>query len=119
MRTSYVEGRSGITQQYHSEYRAFRSARYRCNNPRYKDYESYGGRGIRFLLKSFDEFFSKLGPKPTPAHSLDRIDNDKDYALDNIRWATKSEQSSNQRKRRKVTRIRIPIWNPSIEGLCC
>lgn len=39
-----------------------------------------------------------LGPKPTPAHSLDRIDNDRGYEPGNLRWATKSEQNLNRRK---------------------
>jgi hypothetical protein len=40
---------------------------------------------------------SILGPPPTPAHSADHIDRNKDNdTLDNIRWATKKEQNKNQ-----------------------
>jgi len=41
-----------------------------------------------------------LGPKPSPKHTVDRIDNDGHYVPGNVRWATRSEQNKNQRPRR-------------------
>lgn len=49
---------------------------------------------------SFDNFIADMGPKPTPQHSLDRINNDKGYSPDNCRWATTAEQASNKRPRK-------------------
>jgi hypothetical protein len=71
---------------------AYENAKARCcnaNHPRWKD---YGGRGIKFLFESIAQFMTELGPRPTPEHSLDRINNDGDYAPGNVRWATKSEE---------------------------
>ena len=85
---------------YSKEYRAYAGAKSRCMRPTTTGYENYGGRGIQFLFHDFQEFISHVGPKPDPLLTLDRIDNDGPYALGNVRWATRSEQKRNQRKRR-------------------
>lgn len=79
------------------EYRAYIAAKKRCTNPNTDDWPLYGGRGIRFLFSSFQEFLSEIGPKPSPEHSIDRKDPDGDYCIGNVRWATAHEQRVNQR----------------------
>ncbi|MDD1677763.1 MAG: hypothetical protein LUO93_01080 [Methanomicrobiales archaeon] len=46
---------------------------------------------------AFDAFIETLGPKPTPKHTLDRMDASGNYAPGNLRWADKSTQSANRR----------------------
>lgn len=85
------------------EHRAWRNAKYRVLNPNSKNYPDYGGRGIDMdprWVESFQAFYDEVGPKPDPSLSLDRIDNDRGYWPGNVRWATRSEQQSNQRQRR-------------------
>ena len=88
---------------YPAEAKAYDGMRDRCLNPSNPNYKNYGGRGIKihasFLDSAlgFGHFFAELGPKTSPEHSLDRIDNDGDYAPGNIRWATRLEQQRNKR----------------------
>lgn len=69
----------------------------RCNRPADIRYHQYGGRGIKFLFNDMQEFIECVGPRPSPAHSLDRIDNDGHYVAGNVRWATKEVQTFNKR----------------------
>jgi hypothetical protein len=83
------------------EARAYYDAKKRCTNPKDNAWEDYGGRGIKFLFTSVAQFFAELGPRPE-GMSLDRKDNDGNYEPGNVRWATRKEQSNNQRPKRKT-----------------
>lgn len=75
----------------------------RCFDPKNKSYERYGGRGITMCKEwndSFELFFAHVGKKPSPQHSIDRINNEGNYEPGNVRWATALEQNNNRRKRR-------------------
>lgn len=80
----------------HPERQAFLAAKQRCSNPAHRDYAYYGGRGIRFLFSSFEQFAAELGPKPSPKHSIDRIENDGHYEPGNVRWALPLQQIRNR-----------------------
>lgn len=72
----------------------------RCENPKRKQFDKYGGRGIRVCTEwrvSFERFLADVGPAPSSRHSLERIDNDGHYEPGNVRWATNWEQSRNTR----------------------
>jgi len=79
------------------EYKAYTDAKGRCTNPRSQAWHNYGGRGIRFLFASYEDFIKCVGPRPAGL-SLDRIDNDSHYEPGNVRWATPSEQERNKRR---------------------
>ena len=69
----------------------------RCNNPNHISYKNYGGRGIKCLFNTFNEFLQELGPKPTKNHTVNRIDNDKHYEPGNIEWTTWTKQNQSKR----------------------
>lgn len=84
-----------------AEYRVWRHMIGRCHNPSDHSYGNYGGRGIIVCEEwrnSFRIFLRDVGARPSPKHSLDRINNDGPYAPNNVRWATKSEQLNNTRR---------------------
>jgi hypothetical protein len=82
-----------------SEYSSWTHMRARCENPKNFNYERYGGRGIKICdrWKSFQNFFSDMGPKPTTQHTIERKNNDLGYEPDNCVWATMEEQRQNRR----------------------
>lgn len=80
-----------------TEWRAYNAANGRCNNPNNPKYKNYGGRGIKFLFGSFEQWYDEIGQKPSPQHSHDHIDNNSNYEPGNVRWATKTVQRLNFR----------------------
>lgn len=77
------------------ENKAYHAAKQRCENPNDNRYYRYGARGIQFKFRNFAEFLAAVGLKPSPQHSLDRVDNNGHYEAGNVRWATRKEQMQN------------------------
>jgi hypothetical protein len=92
------------------EYLAWRAMIQRCENKNTKHYKRYGGRNIKIYppwRESFENFLSDNGFKPSPKHSLDRINNDGNYEPGNCRWATLQEQQRNKKNSIKVDGIAL------------
>jgi hypothetical protein len=91
------------------EYRAWRRMLFSCYNENAKEYDNYGGRGIKVCdrwldpANGFTDFLSCVGRAPSPKHSIDRIDVNGHYEPKNVRWATSTEQGRNRRNNRLLT----------------
>lgn len=71
------------------------SDRRKCQNDVIK--KRYRDRGIKVCEEFHDflKFLAHIGPKPTPTHTLDRIDNNRGYEIGNVRWISQAEQNRN------------------------
>ena len=88
------------------ENRAWGDMKQRCHNKDNKRYHRYGGRGIKVCKrwrKSFENFIKDMGLRPSPKHSLERIDNNKGYLPSNCTWATREDQYRNRAPTKLIT----------------
>lgn len=88
------------------EYKAWLEMRRRCLVKNKHNSHRYSERGILVCqrwLDSFEAFLADMGKRPSCSHSIDRIDNDGNYEPENCRWATKRQQSRNQRTNHLVS----------------
>lgn len=88
------------------EYQSFNGMLHRCNNIDRDDYHHYGGRGIKVCDSwdpskggNFSNFLSDMGTRPKGS-TLDRVDVNGNYEPGNCRWAIRSIQTHNSRKKR-------------------
>lgn len=88
-----------------SVYRRWAAMVERCQAPSSTSFQNYGGRGIKVCEQwlKFENFIRDMGHPPTPAHTLERIDNNGNYEPSNCRWATRKDNNRNRRANRYLT----------------
>jgi hypothetical protein len=79
-----------------TEYRIFQNMKDRCSNPKNKHFKNYGGRGIKVLWASFEDFIRDMGARPHRAW-IEREENDLDYGPNNCKWVSPAVNSINKR----------------------
>lgn len=84
---------------YKPEYTTWESMKSRCLCKTNKFYNVYGGRGITISdewITDFKKFYEDMGPKPSPSHSIDRINVNGNYCKENCRWEIRYNQDRNR-----------------------
>ena len=108
--TNYRHGLNGTR-----THRAWSNMRTRCTNANRNRYANYGGRNITFDTRwsVFENFLADMGECP-PGMSLERLDVDGNYTLENCVWADRAMQARNKRNNVFVTyldrRMCIADW---------
>ena len=86
-------------------YGIWRSMIYRCSSPNSNSFPNYGGRHVPITVcerwqgapDGFMNFVADMGPRPSPRHTVERVNNDGPYAPWNCEWRTGARQASNRR----------------------
>lgn len=102
---------------HHPVYSNWRGIMKRCFSVNHDSYSRYGGIGIKpcgYIAASPRNLLAHIGERPSPQHSVDRINGTEGYncgqceeclsagRINNLRWATKSEQSRNMKSNHVV-----------------
>lgn len=99
--------RSGVKKNNPRIFKIWQGMRQRCNNPNDKDYEQYGGRGIKVCAewdRSSESFINwALQNGYSDDLSIDRRDVNGNYCPENCHWATTTEQARNRRMQKSNT----------------
>ncbi len=79
---------------------SFDHAKWRCENKRARNYNRYGGRGIKFLitLSEFVELWIRDGAENMKSPTIDRIDNNGHYEFNNCQFIERAENTSKMRR---------------------
>lgn len=85
----------------HPLYSSWLAMMRRCYREGHKSFYNYGGRGIKVCERWHDvkRFIEDVGERPE-GMTMDRINNNDDYAPDNFKWSTAEEQQRNTRRTR-------------------
>lgn len=71
------------------EYGVWVHIKQRCYNQNSNSYKNYGAKGVTICkewLNDSQAFLDYIGKRPSPKHSLDRINKNKGYEPGNIKW---------------------------------
>ncbi len=97
---------NGLTSSERRLYDIWHTMIRRCEDPRCKDYENYGARGVSVCERWHDfRVFAKWAKRAGYRCNLtlDRMDSSAGYSPANCRWTTMAEQSRNRRSNVRIT----------------
>lgn len=80
--------------------RIYRSIKKRCNNI---NDPNYGGRGIKCLWESFEDFYNDMNDTYKENLTIERINNNEHYCKENCKWVDRKVQANNTRRNHIIT----------------
>lgn len=94
----------------------WRNMHYRCECPHNRMFKSYGGRGITVCVRwsLFENFVSDMG-NGKRGWSIERVDNDAGYCVENCVWATPLRQARNMQR---TVWVNIPEFRGCLQDAC-
>ena len=106
VRTGVCKGKAGEKRIYHPAYKAWQNMMTRCYNPKANNFHRYGGRGIEVCVRWHEsfKFLEDMLPTWFEGGSLDRINNDGNYAPKNCAWIPLSE---NKAKNSRIIEVEV------------
>lgn len=94
-----------------SLYRTWGQMKSRCSNTKAPCWKRYGGRGIKVCDEWINDFAAfrtwALANGYKPGLTIDRVDNDGNYAPENCQWLTLSENSKKVRREERAKKASI------------
>lgn len=95
-------------------YNIYRHMLNRCYNRNVERFPDYGGRGITVCDEwrgdgGFERWLAYVGERPSPQHSIDRIDTNGHYEPGNVRWALPLQQAMTRRRTSTVLLDRVEM----------
>lgn len=90
----------------------------RCVDPTVNDFEHYGGKDVPVCVQSdwhtpgnlgigaarmTQYILDRIGPRPSPRHQIDRINNSRGYEHGNLHWVMPAQNCRNRSNNRELT----------------
>lgn len=105
----------------HPLYALWSQMKQRCSNPHMANFKYYGAKGVKVCERwqEFWQFAADMGARPSPLHTIERLDGDKDYEPGNCCWALQRQQARNKRNVKLTDEIVRQIKARSRRGEKC
>ena len=99
------------------EYASWVTMMQRCTNPNHEHAAYYVNAGVVVCdrWKTFENFLSDMGPKPTRKHTLGRFEDDGPYDQFNCAWQTPAEQGLEKRKKNAIRKTAPVVKSKTVK----
>ncbi len=118
--TLHTPGPESLRKRHRAEWVAWQNMKSVCLNPKHRQWEKFGGRGITTCgqwLQSFSTFLQDIGPRPSPKHRLSRCDLSKGFEPGNTSWELHSAWGVLKRSRPGLSREQLLLLSAAAKSI--